>query len=82
MSDATISTKAHDKGRWERLSESDFFYAFKRSPVAVVSFAVVCILVFSAVFAPLIAPTNPFDPASLNLMNGFTPPMQAMRIQS
>ena len=21
------------------------------------------------------APTNPFDPASLNLMNGFTPPM-------
>ncbi|MGB1864615.1 MAG: ABC transporter permease, partial [Candidatus Puniceispirillum sp.] len=23
------------------------------------------------------APNNPFDPASLNLMNGFTPPMQA-----
>lgn len=41
-----------------------------------VSFAVVCILVFSAIFAPFIAPTNPFDPASLNLMNGFTPPME------
>ncbi len=65
-----------DKSRWTRFRESDFFYAFKRSPVAVVSFAVVALLVLSAVFAPLIAPTNPFDPASLNLMNGFTPPME------
>lgn len=76
MSDATLSTRSQDKGRWQRFRESDFFYTFKRSPVAVVSFAVVCILVFSAIFAPLIAPTNPFDPASLNLMNGFTPPME------
>ena len=28
-----------------------------------------------AILASLIAPTNPFDPASLNLMNGFTPPI-------
>jgi peptide/nickel transport system permease protein len=28
------------------------------------------------VFAPWIAPTNPHDPASLDLMNGFTPPME------
>ena len=33
------------------------------------------ILLVCAVFASLIAPTNPFDPASLDLMNGFTPPM-------
>ena len=64
-----------EKSRWRNFVESDFFYAFKRSPVAMVSFAVVCFLVLSAVFAPLIAPTNPFDPASLNLMNGFTAPM-------
>ena len=75
MTDAIIET-ARDKGRWERFRESDFFYNFKRSPVAMVSFAVVCLLVLSAVFAPWIAPTNPFDPASLNLMNGFTPPME------
>jgi peptide/nickel transport system permease protein len=28
------------------------------------------------VFANFIAPTNPFDPASLNLMNGFTAPLE------
>ncbi|MEM1374734.1 MAG: ABC transporter permease [Pseudomonadota bacterium] len=55
--------------------DSDLFYAFRTTPVAVVSFIVAALLVLSAVLAPLVAPTNPFDPASLNLMNGFTPPM-------
>jgi len=55
---------------------SDVAWSFRRSPVAVVSLLVVLILVLSAVFAPLIAPYNPFDPASLNLMNGFSKPME------
>ena len=76
MTDTSPSKVSQDEGRWHRFRESDFFYAFKRSPVAVVSFTVVCILVLSAIFAPLIAPTNPFDPASLNLMDGFTAPME------
>lgn len=53
---------------------SDFFYKFRRSPVAVVAFIVTAIMVLSAVFAPLIAVQNPFDPGSLNLMNGFSKP--------
>ncbi len=56
--------------------QSDFMWSFRRSPVAVASFIVVLILVFGAVFAPLVAPHNPFNPASLNLMNGFSKPMQ------
>ena len=56
--------------------QSDFLWSFRRSPVAVISFVVVVVLVLSAVFAPLIAPYDPFDPASLNLMNGFSQPMQ------
>ena len=59
-----------------RFQESDFIYDFKRSPVTIVSFAVVVVLFLLAVFAELVAPTNPFDVGSLNLMNGFTPPMQ------
>ena len=73
MSDLPIPVKP--KSRFRLALESDLFYTFRRSPVAMVSAAVVVVLVLSAVFAPLIAPTNPFNPASLNLMNGFTPPM-------
>lgn len=62
--------------RVKRILDSDQFYAFRRSPVAMVSAAVALILILATIFAPLIAPTNPFDPSSLNLMNGFTPPME------
>lgn len=59
-----------------RFLDSDIFYAFRTSPVAIVSLIVTVLMVLAAVFAPLIATTNPFDPASLNLMNGFTAPME------
>ena len=72
----TLHTPDPGKGRWARMRESDFYYDFTHSPVAIVSFVVVSVLVLSAVFAPWIAPSNPFDPASLNLMDGFTPPME------
>ena len=55
---------------------SDFVWSFRHSPVALISLAVVVILVLSAVCAPLVAPYNPFDPATLNLMNGFSKPME------
>ena len=62
MADTSISlsTEEQDKSRWQRFRESDFFFAFKHSPVAIVSFAVVTFLVLTAVFAPWVAPTNPF----------------------
>ena len=69
-------TPNRDPSALGRFLASDFFWKFKRSPVAVVSFIVTLTLVFSAVFAPLVAPHNPFDPATLNLMNGFSEPMQ------
>ena len=59
-----------------RFLNSDLFYDFVRSPVAIVSLVVVSLLILLAAFANFIAPTNPFDPASLNLMNGFTPPLE------
>ena len=59
-----------------RFLKSDFFHDFLKAPIALISFIVVFTLILLALFANLIAPTNPFDPASLNLMNGFTAPME------
>lgn len=56
--------------------ESDFAWSFRHSRLAAISAAAVFLLVFCAVFSPLLTPQNPYDLASLNLMNGFTPPMQ------
>ncbi|MEN8894429.1 ABC transporter permease [Planktotalea arctica] len=67
--------KVVEQSRLRVFLDSDVFYMFKKSPVAVISTIIFASLVLSALFAPLIAPTNPFDPASLNLMNGFTGPM-------
>ena len=57
-----------------RFIASDFFYKFRRSPVAVSAFVVATGLIFAAIFAPFLAVQNPFDPGSLNLMNGFSIP--------
>ena len=54
---------------------SDFMWSFRRSPVAVTSAIVTLVLVLSAILAPLIAPYDPHNPATLNLMNGFSAPM-------
>ncbi len=62
---------------WQRLLDSDFVYAFRTSPTAIVAFAVVVLLTLGALFAGTVAPTNPFAPASLNLLNGRTPPLTA-----
>ena len=62
--------------RMRRAIDSDLFYSFSRSPVAIISALVAGLLILAAVFAPWIATSNPFDPSSLNLMNGFTPPSE------
>ncbi|UWR89222.1 ABC transporter permease [Phaeobacter inhibens] len=54
---------------------SDLAWNFRNSPVAVVSALIVLVLALAVIFAPLIAPHNPFDPETLNLMNGFSKPM-------
>ena len=61
-------------GHLATLAASDFFYKFRRSPVAIGAFIVAVGMISAAVLAPLLATQNPFDPASLNLMNGFSIP--------
>jgi peptide/nickel transport system permease protein len=62
--------------RLARMWDSDLAWSFRHSPVAILATIVALTIILSAVFAPLIAPYDPFNPASLNLMDGFTPPME------
>ncbi len=62
------------KDKLVRFLDSDVYFSFKRSPVTIVAFTTVVILVLGALLGPWIAPQNPHDPAQLNLMDGFTPP--------
>jgi peptide/nickel transport system permease protein len=57
-----------------RILDSDIYYSFRQSPVTIVSAVVTAIFFIAAGFAPWLAPHNPFDPATLDLMDGFTPP--------
>ena len=57
-----------------RFFDGDIFFSFKRSPLVIVAAAIVLVYVLSALFAPWVAPHNPFDLRTLNLLDAFTPP--------
>jgi peptide/nickel transport system permease protein len=57
-----------------RMLDSDLWWSFTRSPVTMVSALVALACGLGAGLAPWIAPHNPFDLASLNLIDAFKPP--------
>jgi len=56
--------------------DSDIAYRFYSAPLAMVAAFLTALIMCAAVFAPMLAPFDPFDPATLDLMNGFSKPMQ------
>jgi peptide/nickel transport system permease protein len=63
------------KGTLHRFLDSDLWHSFTRSWLTMIAAAVTLVFLLGALFAPWIAPHDPFDPRALNLMNAFTPPM-------
>ena len=57
-----------------RVWDTDVAYSFRRSPIAILSALMLAILLIGAMFSRWIAPFNPFDLASLNLMDSLQPP--------
>jgi peptide/nickel transport system permease protein len=57
-----------------RFLDGDVYHSFKNSPVAVGAAIVAAILVLGAVFAPWVAPFDPFDLKTLDLNNSLLPP--------
>jgi len=60
--------------RWQIFRESYFLYSFKRDKVAVVSFAVLVVLVAAGMLAPVISPSDPYDAENIDIMNSEMPP--------
>jgi hypothetical protein len=56
------------------LWDSDIAWSFRHSPVAVGSAIVLGVCLAAALFAPWIAPHNPFDLRTLNLLDALMPP--------
>src|SRR5438067_5728305 len=79
MNDTTASTPAlalpvSVRGSFARAWDSDLAYSFRRSPVAIVSAAALALCLVCALFAPWVAPHNPFDLTTLHLPDALLPP--------
>ncbi|MGP8323208.1 MAG: ABC transporter permease [Methanosarcinaceae archaeon] len=59
---------------WQRFKNSYFFYSFKRDPVAVTSFSIFVFLVVISFMAPVVAPYNPYDTSTIDIMDSEIPP--------
>jgi peptide/nickel transport system permease protein len=62
------------RGFVTRAIDSDIWYSFRRSKVTVAAAIVTAIFFLGALLAPWIAPHNPFDMSTINLMDSLIPP--------
>ncbi|MEE4354973.1 MAG: ABC transporter permease [Desulfococcaceae bacterium] len=62
------------KHYWRQFKSSYFLYSFRRDPVAVISFVILLLLILLSFSAPLIAPYDPYDTASIDIMDAEIPP--------
>ncbi|MGI2883049.1 ABC transporter permease [Vibrio furnissii] len=69
-----MSQVAAAPSRWERFKQSDFLYYFLRDKVAMFSFAVFMVVLVGSLVSPLVAPTNPYDLSSIDIMDSELPP--------
>jgi peptide/nickel transport system permease protein len=60
--------------RWRRVIESDLWHDFTHSPIALIAAVLALMCLAGAVFAPWIAPHDPFDLARLDLADSHLPP--------
>ena len=61
-------------GALARAWDSDLAHSVRRSPVALAAALVLLVVVAAALFSRWLAPHDPFDLASLNLLDSFRPP--------
>jgi peptide/nickel transport system permease protein len=71
---SSTSSPSPAPGALARFFDGDVWHSFRSSPVAILAAVIAVVCVFCAVFAEWVAPHNPFDLASLELMDSRLPP--------
>ena len=74
MASTPSAPLAPTAGALARFFDGDVWHSFKQSPTAMVAAVIALVCVVAAVFAPWLAPHNPQDLASLQLMDARLPP--------
>lgn len=69
------TAKAARPSLFKRIRKSDVWWSFTQSKSAKISALLLAILILTAIFAPLIAPQNPYDGASLDMWKAELPPV-------
>ena len=66
--------QARGKSWLARAADSDLWYSFIRSPITVVSAVITLVIFLAALLAGVVAPHDPFDLASISIMDASLPP--------
>jgi peptide/nickel transport system permease protein len=59
---------------WQRFKDSYLLYSFKQDPIAIGSFTVLLLLVLISILAPVVAPYDTYDTATIDILDAETPP--------
>ena len=69
------TAKAARPSLLKRIRNSDLYWSFSQSRSAQISAILLALLILTAIFAPLIAPQNPYDGAQLDMWKAELPPI-------
>ncbi|UPA27576.1 ABC transporter permease [Shinella oryzae] len=69
------TTKPAEQSLRARIADNDIFIDFKRNRLVMFATALLVVILGASLLAPWIAPTDPFDPLSLDIMNSNLPPV-------
>ncbi len=58
----------------KRFFDGDVWWSFKHNPLVIIAAITALICILGSAFAPWLAPHNPFDLKTINLLDAFTPP--------
>ncbi len=67
--------REHSLTAWQRFKLSNIYYSFTRDKVAIASFSLFMLFVVASLLAPVLAPFDPYDMSTIDIMDSEIPPV-------